>query len=147
MKTMTRMAWACVLASMSVFGCDDGVTDPDAGDDPDTGTDTDAGMECPAEVAISDEITEDTSWECPVYVLEGRIFVTGDSTLTIAPGTTIYGDTAGSEAASLIITRGSRHVAEGTAAAPIVFTCGTPEGARASGDWAGVVLLGSATTN
>jgi hypothetical protein len=82
-----------------------------------------------------------------VYVLSGRVFVVDGATLTIAPGTTIYGDTTSSEAAALIVTRGSRIVAEGTAAEPIVMTSGNPDGARASGDWAGLVLLGSARTN
>lgn len=136
MAKWKHVAFVCALAA-----CDGGNGDVDAG-----GGDA-GGSECPAEVVISGEIDADTSWECPAYVLSGRVYVVNGSALTIAPGTTIFGDTAGSEAAALVVTRGSRLVAEGTAEAPIVFTSGNPEGARASGDWAGVVLLGAATTN
>jgi hypothetical protein len=114
----------------------------------DGGTDTgiDAG-DCPAEVMVTEEIDADETWACPVYVLSGLIFVTNDSTLTIQPGVTVLGDTAGAEVAALIISRGSQLNAVGTAAAPIVFTSGNPAGARATSDWGGVVLLGGATLN
>ena len=48
---------------------------------------------------------------------------------------------------ALIVTRGSKLEAVGTATQPIVFSSGNPEGARAPGDWGGVVLLGGATIN
>lgn len=141
MTTWTRLAYVCALSGLTLLGCDGNEPATDAGPTPD------GGEQCADEVTVSGEITEDTAWSCPVYVLSGRVFVVNGATLTIAAGTTIYGDTAGSEAAALVVTRGSQLIAEGTAAEPIVFTSGNPEGARATGDWAGVVLLGSATTN
>jgi hypothetical protein len=45
----------------------------------------------------------------------------------------------------LIITRGSKIMAEGTAANPIIFTSEKPSPKR--GDWAGLVILGNAPTN
>ncbi len=53
------------------------------------------------------------------------------------------------EGTALIITRGSRLIAEGTAQAPIVFTSDNLGSATApqAGDWGGVVLLGSAPNN
>ncbi|HJL17813.1 MAG TPA: hypothetical protein RMH99_19265 [Sandaracinaceae bacterium LLY-WYZ-13_1] len=139
---MDRVRWAlapCVLTCGLLLACD-GEVEPemDAGED----------EECPAEgVPITGEIDEDTRWSCPTYLLQDQIFVVDDATLTIDPGTTIYGDTLGDFSAALIVTRGARLIAEGTADAPIVFTSGNPEGARATGDWAGVALLGSATAN
>ena len=84
---------------------------------------------------------------CPLYVLQGTVFVVGDSTLTVEAGTEIIGETGAAEAAALIVTRGSQLVANGTATDPVVFTSGNLPGARVTGDWAGVALLGSATTN
>ncbi len=108
---------------------------------------SDAGVQCSAEVVVVDDITADTQWSCPTYVLNRRIFVENGATLTIAAGTRILGEVGGSETTALIVTRGARLVARGTADAPIVFTSGNPEGARVTGDWAGVVLLGDAPTN
>lgn len=149
MQSWKRWVFVCALGGVTLLGCDDN-TNPgtDAGPRPDGSTQNDGSTpQCPDEVAVSGEITEDTTWDCPAYVISGHVFVVDDSTLTIAPGTTIYGDTASSEAAALIVTRGSQLNAVGTAEEPIVFTSGNPVGARASGDWAGVVLLGAATTN
>lgn len=120
-------------------GVDAGPPDPDM--------DAGPGEECPAEVVVDSDVEASTTWSCPVYVLTGKVFVTNDSTLTIAAGTTILGDTSGSEEAALLVTRGSRLNAVGTADAPIVFTSGNPEGARLTGDWAGVALMGAARIN
>ncbi len=156
MTTWTRLALICALSGLALLGCDSGNGGSDAGSDPDTGTpprdgggtEDDGGSECPAVVTVTGEINADTTWDCPEYVLSGRVYVVNGATLTIAAGTTIYGESSGSgEAGALIVTRGSRLDAQGTAGAPIVFTSGAAEGARQTGDWAGVVLLGSATTN
>jgi hypothetical protein len=48
---------------------------------------------------------------------------------------------------TLIIERGSKLMAQGTATNPIIFTSDKPVGQRAAGDWGGVVLCGKATTN
>ncbi|HJS15579.1 MULTISPECIES: hypothetical protein [Rheinheimera] len=84
------------------------------------------------------------------YVLSGRVRVgvdnTTSATLTVAPGVTIYGK---SGADFLVVTRGSKIVADGTAANPITMTSvqdviGSP---TAAGQWGGLVLLGNAPTN
>lgn len=113
---------------------------PDQGG-PDNGTDP----ECPAtgDVEVSGEISEDTTWSCPSYLLTEHIFVTGNSTLTIEPGVEIFGEND----SALIVTRGSQLDAVGTAAEPIVFTSGNSAGSRTTGDWSGVALLGSAEIN
>lgn len=84
------------------------------------------------------------------YVLSGRVRVGQDNrnnaTLSIAPGVTIYGK---SGADFLVVTRGSKINANGTAANPITMTSvqdviGSP---TAAGQWGGLVLLGNAPTN
>jgi len=84
------------------------------------------------------------------YVLSGRVRIgvdnTTSATLTVQPGVTIYGK---SGADFLVVTRGSKIVAEGTAANPITMTSvqdviGSP---TAAGQWGGLVLLGKAPTN
>lgn len=91
--------------------------------------------------------TADKKW-----VLTGGVFVGDDAdpdaspaTLTIEPGTTVYGDTAA--LSFLLITRGSKLVADGRADAPIVFTSAKDAGARARGDWGGLVINGQAPVN
>lgn len=79
------------------------------------------------------------------YLLDGFVYVKSGVTLTIEPGTVIMGDKASK--GTLVITRGGKINAEGTAAKPIVFTSAQPAGARAQGDWGGVILLGKAKTN
>jgi len=79
-----------------------------------------------------------------VYTIRGIVYVAEGAVLTIEPGTVIHGDK--SSRGTLVITRGSRLEAPGTADKPIVFT--SSEGASAkSGDWGGVVLMGRAKTN
>ncbi|KQT21578.1 hypothetical protein ASG22_15595 [Chryseobacterium sp. Leaf405] len=77
------------------------------------------------------------------YKLRGLVYVTNGATLTIEPGTKIVGEA--DKNGSLIITRGSKIMAEGTAANPIIFTSEKPSPKR--GDWAGLVILGAAPTN
>jgi hypothetical protein len=96
-------------------------------------------------IEVSGDIDADTTWTNDnTYILTDKAYVVGNSTLTIEPGTTITGGGLGS---ALVITRGSRLVAEGTAAEPIVFTSNIPVGLRDPGDWGGVVLLGAANIN
>jgi len=65
------------------------------------------------------------------YILTGTYFVTAGNSLTIAPGTVIYGDSG----ATLVINKGAQIHATGTSANPIVFTSKKPAGQRAPGDW------------
>ncbi|MEO5944745.1 MAG: hypothetical protein ABIP30_14945 [Ferruginibacter sp.] len=78
-----------------------------------------------------------------IYKLRGLVYVTNGAILTIEPGTKIVGENG--KTGGLIITRGTRIIADGTADKPIVFTSEAANPKR--GDWAGVVLLGQAPTN
>jgi hypothetical protein len=79
------------------------------------------------------------------YIIEGLTYMVNNATLTIQPGTTIKGNFTGSNVAALIITRGAKIVANGSANAPIVFTSASPT--PRSGDWGGIVICGRARVN
>ncbi len=93
---------------------------------------------------VSSDITTNTTWS-GVVLLNAKVFVKNNAVLTIQPGTIIRGDKTNEGA--LIITRGAKINAAGTAANPIVFTSNEPVGNRAEGDWGGVVILGKAINN
>ncbi|RPJ45959.1 MAG: hypothetical protein EHM19_04750, partial [Candidatus Latescibacterota bacterium] len=78
-----------------------------------------------------------------LYTLTGIYYVDSTYSITIPAGTIVQGDTA----ATLIVSRGARIHVNGTAADPVVFTSRKSPGARARGDWGGVVLLGDAPCN
>ncbi|WP_316772136.1 hypothetical protein [Pedobacter frigiditerrae] len=97
-------------------------------------------------VEVTGDLTASTTWSASkIYVLKGNVFVTNNATLTIEPGTIIKGD-KGTKGA-LIITRGAKINATGTVDKPIVFTSSIAAGARAQGDWGGIILLGKAQNN
>lgn len=107
-----------------------------------------------ATVNVSGSITADTNWTADnEYKLSGYVFVTNNATLTIDPGTVIKGEVSSAEsAAALIITTGSKIMAEGTASQPIIFTSELDplDGSLATsrkGLWGGVILLGKASIN
>lgn len=114
-------------------------------------------------VDVSADITTNTTWtKDKIYKLTKIINVGTDTKdvagngnlptvkttaiLTIEAGTVIYG-ASGTPGGGLVIHRGSKIIAEGTAALPIVFTSAKAPGSRQAGDWAGLVLCGKATNN
>ncbi len=98
------------------------------------------------QVVISSDITTSATWTANnVYEIKNFVYVTNGATLTIEPGTVIMGDSA--TKGTLIVTRGSKLIANGTQEKPIVFTTNQPAGSRVRGSWGGVVLLGKAKAN
>lgn len=91
---------------------------------------------------ISSDMTLDASKK---YLLKGFVYVTDGATLHIPAGTILFGDKA--TKGTLVITRGSKIDAQGTATQPIIFTSAIAAGARREGDWGGVILLGKAPIN
>lgn len=79
------------------------------------------------------------------YLLKGWVYVADGAELTIEPGTVIKGDK--DTKAALIVERGGKLFAKGTADAPIVFTSEMPCGQRRPGDWGGLILCGRANNN
>jgi len=93
---------------------------------------------------VSADITTNTTWS-GVILLQNKIYVKNNATLTIAPGTIIRGDKV--TQGTLIITRGAKINAQGTSTQPIVFTSNESVGNRNEGDWGGIVILGLARNN
>ena len=113
-------------------------------------------------VRVTSNISQNTTWETgKVYILGGRIAVLNGVTLTIEPGVIVKGEAgAGANSTVLIVARGAKLMAEGTATAPIIFTTVADEimpediaaGNFASpnldpvvkGYWGGLIVLGKA---
>ncbi|MDI9311875.1 MAG: hypothetical protein QM535_16805 [Limnohabitans sp.] len=80
-----------------------------------------------------------------IYLLRGNVYVTNEATLTIEPGTLIRGDFSSN--GCLIVTKGSKIIAQGEEANPIIFTSNKPDSERKAGDWGGIVIMGDAPIN
>ncbi|NRA91690.1 MAG: hypothetical protein HRU26_03230 [Psychroserpens sp.] len=93
---------------------------------------------------LSGTISKDTQlYKENVYMLLGDVYVTDSTTLSIEPGTIILGDFESK--GSLIISNGSKLIAEGTKTDPIVFT--SSRSVKKPGDWGGVFILGDAPSS
>jgi len=115
-----------------------------------------------SEIVVTANISANTTWSSDkVYVLGGRVTVLDGVTLTIEPGTVIKGQAGtGANATALLIARGGRLMAEGTADAPIIFTSVADEimpsditdgnfespnlDPNINGLWGGIIVLGKA---
>jgi len=108
--------------------------------------------------------TGTTTWtKDKTYILDGLVFVNSGSVLTIEAGTVIKGKTgAGANASALVVARGGKIMAEGTAAMPIIFTSEADPTIRNSdgtlnqstaldqtkkGLWGGLIVLGNSKLN
>ncbi len=116
----------------------------------------------PTEPTVTEEnvsglITKNTTWTSDKFwILNGKVVVDNGATLTIEAGTIIKGkEGSGSLASALIIARGGKINAVGTATNPIVFTSvndniklGEKEGTNLTEEdnslWGGVLILGKA---
>ncbi len=108
-------------------------------------------------IRVTDNISANTTWSSgKTYVLGGRITVTSGATLIIEEGVVVKGEAGtGANATALIIARGGKLDARGTATAPIIFTSIADEitpgqiaspnlDPELSGLWGGVIVLGRA---
>ncbi len=99
-----------------------------------------------ATITVSTDVKANTTWTSDnVYLLSGFIYVTDNAVLTIQPGTVIMGEQ--SSKGTLIISKGSKIMADGKKNQPIVFTSNQAAGARTYGDWGGLIILGKAPIN
>jgi len=97
-------------------------------------------------VELSGRITKDTTLrKGDENILRGKVYITNGATITVEPGAVVRGSFTGSDVAVLVITRGAKINARGTATEPIVFTSASPN--PQSGDWGGIVLCGKANVN
>jgi hypothetical protein len=115
-----------------------------------------------ANVIVTSNITTNTTWtKNNIYELAGRITVLDGVTLTIEAGTIIKGQAGtGANATALLVARGGKLNAVGTATAPIIFTSVADEisvaqvaagdfkspnlDATVQGLWGGLIVLGKA---
>lgn len=136
-----------VLATVAFFSCsssdDNGST---------------IGPSEPTVVSVTGSITSPTTtWtNNNIYQLNQKVVVQSGATLTIQPGTIIKGSSGtGSLASALVIARGGKLIAEGTATQPIIFTSasdnialgqtmGTNLDQNDRGLWGGLIVLGNA---
>ena len=106
---------------------------------------------------VSGTITRSTTWTADkIYELTNKVVVPDGVTLTIEPGTIIKGRAGtGSLATALIIARGGKIMAAGTAAKPIIFTsvednikpgelAGSNLDQEDKDKWGGLIILGKA---
>ena len=135
MKNLKKLSYLMALLALSFA-----MTLTSCSDDDDDDTDT------TTENQLSGTITTNTTLVASKkYTLVGNVFVQSGVTLTIEPGTIIFGDKASK--GSLVIDRGATINAAGTADKPIIFTSSAPVGYRNYGDWGGVIVLGKAQNN
>ena len=112
---------------------------------------------CQGLVVKAGMLTANEKWTSNnIYQLAGKVVVDAGVTLEIEPGTIIKGERGtGSLASALIIARGGKILAEGTAEKPIIFTsvndnisvgqnAGTNLNELDQGLWGGVLILGYA---
>jgi hypothetical protein len=85
------------------------------------------------------------------YLVDGKVYVKGGVNLSIAAGTRLEGVIKANpiDASALVITKGSKITAIGTASSPVIMTghIDALNPSLSAGDWGGLVVLGKATTN
>ncbi len=101
---------------------------------------------------LKGDITVNTTVTKTTY-LKGLVYVKPGVTLTVNPGVTIKGSQGGvsfdlvnleNNKGTLIVEKGAKLIANGTAANPIIWTSNKTAGTRDFGDWGGIVILGNA---
>jgi hypothetical protein len=113
-----------------------------------------------ADTTLEGNITSDTTLDASkIWLLKGRVSVVSGSTLTIPAGTILKSASGtGADATTLIIARGAKIIANGTANAPIIMTSvsdnigvggtypssGPALGVDTRGLWGGLLILGNA---
>ncbi|MGB1371247.1 MAG: hypothetical protein ACPG6I_07520 [Flavobacteriaceae bacterium] len=135
-----------VLATIALFSC--------SSDDDNNGGTTTPQVNV---VSVTGSITSNTTWSNDnIYQLNQKVVVQDGATLTIEAGTIVKGSSGtGSLASALVVARGGKLMAEGTASEPIIMTSasdnitigqtmGTNLDQNDRGLWGGLIVLGNA---
>lgn len=134
------------LASLSITACRKIETDGEPFIVEVPGGDSSGGATTGKTVILKGTITSDTTLKAiDNNSISGFVYIENGATITIEKGTTVKADYLAGEASTLIIKRGAKINAVGTADAPIIFTSSNPT--PVSGDWGGIALLGKASIN
>ncbi|NVK27507.1 MAG: hypothetical protein HWE14_05650 [Flavobacteriia bacterium] len=144
MNTLNKFGkYAAILAVAFTFAS--------CGDDPEPPVSNPSAETISGLIAEDMTLTSDREW-----IIAGRAVVDAGVTLTIEPGTIIKGQTAtGSLASVLIVSRGGKIMAEGTASNPIIMTSVADDieiGQKVGSNlertdnelWGGLIVLGAA---
>lgn len=134
------------IASLAFFSC--------SSDDDNNGGNTTPPVNV---ISVTGSITGTETWTSDnIYQLNQKVVVQDGATLTIQPGTIIKGSSGtGSLASALVVARGGKLMAEGTASQPIIMTSasdditvgqtmGTNLDQNDRGLWGGLIVLGKA---
>lgn len=160
---LTKIGTMTLAAALTVgaVSCNrKGCTDPEATNYSEKAKKDDGSCEYDEVVtgeAKSGMISADETWtNDKMYTLNGKVVVESGVTLTIEPGTIIKGaEGLEANASALIVARGGKIMAQGTAEAPIIFTTvldniqigqtsGTNLTENDNGKWGGLLVLGNA---
>lgn len=137
---------ALVACSLLITSCDD---DSDS-------SSSSSDEPCIGGICVTENITGEETWTSGnVYVLADRIVVESGACLTIEPGVIVKGEAGqGVNATTLLVARGGKLMAEGTAQEPIIFTTiadeiqpgmiNSPNLLDIQGLWGGLIILGNA---
>ncbi len=163
LKHTTLIAFALFALSGVATSCKKGCTDPKASNYDEDAKKEDKDVACEYDTIVnsnmvkSGSITSSETWTSNnIYELEGKVVVESGATLTIEAGTIVKGQ-EGQEtnASALIVAKGGKLMAIGTAADPIIFTSildniefGHKVGSNLTKTdnqkWGGIVILGNA---
>lgn len=163
LKHTTLIAFALFALSGVATSCKKGCTDPKASNYDEDAKKEDKDVACEYDTIVnsnmvkSGSITSSETWTSNnIYELEGKVVVESGATLTIEAGAIVKGQ-EGQEtnASALIVAKGGKLMAIGTAADPIIFTSildniefGQKVGSNLTKTdnqkWGGIVILGNA---
>lgn len=153
MKKVSLVA-LCLAAGILVTSCKKGANEGASFDNRSTSA-TDYSASSLPVTTVSGDITTNTTWDANhVWEISGVVTVKNGATLTINAGTFIKStvNTPNVQNGVLVIAKGAKINAVGTATSPIVFTSrnlldGNNATTAKPGEFGGVILLGNAKIN
>lgn len=162
---VSMMILAVAAMSVGTVSCNrKGCTNPDATNYDENAKKDDGSCELPEEnnddIQKYGALSSSETWTAGnTYVLNGKVVVPNGVTLTIEAGTLIKGaEGTGTLASALLVNRGGKLIANGTASNPIIFTSvldniqpgeltGTNLTEADQGLWGGIIVCGAAPTS